>query len=182
MKYIVAIMVLCVLIALITGCSGEVGNGGADEIDADTAATSSVGDSSGAGEADAGMADDRPDEVVEIVAVDVDMAAMSSTMAQAKFFSIFTNPMEYLGQTIRASGPYFSFYFDELQNHFVMIVPGDACCRLGFEFRLPDTYVYPDDFPAQYTPIEITGVLSRYEAHEQGFIYLAVDEIILMTN
>jgi len=127
---------------------------------------------------DDGMTDNRANGID----IDIDMAAMSTTMAQATFHNIIEQPTDFLGYVIRASGPYFSFYWDQagIYNHFVMIVFGDECCRMGFEFRLPDHYVYPDDFPPQLTPIEVTGLLSRYELQGSGFIYLAVDELIIL--
>jgi len=116
------------------------------------------------------------------VHVDVDLTALSSTMAQAEFINILTNPSDYLGKTIRVRGPYFNINFQEFGEvfHFVMVIEGDECCRMGFEFILSGDYAYPDDFPSQYARIEITGVLSVIEHGEQNFLYLATDEITLL--
>ena len=45
--------------------------------------------------------------------VDVDLASMSTTMAQAEFNNIISNSADYMGKTIRVRGPYYSMYWDQ---------------------------------------------------------------------
>ena len=111
--------------------------------------------------------------------IDVDFTILSSTIATAKFNDIFTDSSEYLGQTIRVSGAYFYIYLAQTDKvyHFVTVVDGDACCRMGFEFRLPGITEFPDDYPDAETIIEVIGVLSIYEELDSPFLYLAVEEL-----
>jgi hypothetical protein len=150
-------LLLAMLTSLVAGC----GNGG------------SGGNAGNAGNAAA--TSDRPE-------VDVDLTVLSSTMAQAEFFNILSNAADYMGKTIRVSGPYYSMYWAETGRvyHFVMVVEGDECCRMGMEFVRSGDYVYPDDYPSQYTMVEIVGVLGTYEEQGQSWVYLQVDEIIIL--
>lgn len=113
------------------------------------------------------------------VNVDVDLSVLSSTMAQAEFFNILSNSSNYFGKTIRAKG----VYYNECLNadgpfyHYVTIVYGDACCRMGFEFKLTDDYVFPKDYPAQNSMVDVVGVFDKYEESGHWYSYLAVDKI-----
>jgi len=115
--------------------------------------------------------------------VDVDLTAMSSIVARAKFYNIMENAADYLGNTIRARGEYFSFFIDEFGRyaHYVTIVEGDGiCCPPdGFEIKLTGDGVGPGDYPDQDTMIEVVGVLGRYEEQGQGYLYIAIDEITI---
>jgi len=112
--------------------------------------------------------------------VDIDLTSMSTTMAQAEFRRLVMDAERYAGRTIRASGAYFTFFFDGTNQryHFVTIVDGDDCCREGLEFRLTGDPVFPDDFPAENTFVEVTGTLGRYQELGQWFIYVSTDEIV----
>jgi len=116
--------------------------------------------------------------------VDVDLTALSSTIAQAEYNNISRKPTDYIGKTIRVSGAYFSLYLAETDQryHIVTIVYGDECCRQGFEFRLSDEYTYPDDYPAENEVIEVVGVLDLYESNGLRYLYLAVGEITVLNR
>ena len=113
---------------------------------------------------------------------DVDLTLLSTTMAQAEFQNISARSSDFMGKTIRVNGTYNSMFFDQTGNfyHYVIVVEGDDCCRQGFEFKLTDEDFALDDFPAQGTKIEITGVLSMYEELGMKYVYLAADEIIII--
>ena len=118
---------------------------------------------------------------------DVDFTRFSSTIAEAMFFDILSNSGNYIGNTIKARGEYFSLSIRELSRsfHYVTIVPGDACCPAeGFELKFTDENATDDDFPDENTMIEVVGILGIYEHEELGqrFLYLAVDEIIILRH
>ena len=114
--------------------------------------------------------------------VDVDFTGLSATIAEALYLNITNNSADYLGQTIRAVGLYFPFFYTQNGNtyHYVVVVPGDECCQLFFEFRLPADYMDPGSFPPDLTLIEVTGVLSRYTERGVSYLYLADSEMIIM--
>ena len=114
--------------------------------------------------------------------IDVDLTALSSTMVYAEVYSIVTNPDQYVGKTIKMSGPYAVDYYDQtgLYYHFVLIEDATACCAQGLEFRRNGEYSYPHDYPPEQTKIEVSGVFEHYEELGQTYYYLAVDDVIVL--
>lgn len=176
-KTLILLMILIVVGIFASGCAG-------DSVAADAIADV---DTNNAGTANADAPASIPDSIDDTdtigdVSVDVDLSALSSTMAQAKFINIMQNSDDYLGRTIRVQGPYFSMPFPQTDEHlhFVMVIEGDECCRMGFEFMVSGDTVYPYDYPAQYAMIEIVGIISMLEEFGQYFLYIATDEIVLL--
>jgi len=116
--------------------------------------------------------------------VDIDLTGLSQTMVEAQYENILANSADYLGKTIRVIGTYFPLYLAQYDTtyHYVIIVFGDECCQLGFEFIRDGDYVVPDDYPAMNALIEVIGVLDRYEERGISYLYLAVKEFILLNN
>jgi len=116
--------------------------------------------------------------------VDLDLTGLSQTLVEAQFENILSNSEEFLGKTIRVIGTYFPLYMAEYDTtyHYVIIVYGDECCQLGFEFKRDGDYAVPDDYPALNEPIEVIGVLGRYEEWGTSYLYLAVKELILINR
>ena len=110
--------------------------------------------------------------------VDVDLSKLSTTMAQAEYENIVSNSGKYIGKTIRAAGTYYDTYNSTGENfHYIIIIQGDECCQLGFEFKREGEYSAPDDYPAISSPIEVTGILSRGDDRGFPYLYLASAEI-----
>lgn len=111
----------------------------------------------------------------------VDLTALSSTMVYAEVYNITTCPTDYMGKTIKMSGPYYAFYYDETDSYYyyVMINDAAACCQQGIEFIWNGEHTYPDDYPADKTNIETTGIFSSYEEQGETYYYLAVDDILI---
>jgi len=116
--------------------------------------------------------------------VDIDFTLFSRTIVEAEFQNIIDNSEQYMGKTIRVIGTYFPLFMAESGTtyHYIIIVAGDECCQLGFEFLRDGDYVVPDDYPAQGTLIEIIGVLDRYEEFGTSYIYLAVLEMSIVNR
>jgi len=112
---------------------------------------------------------------------DVDLTILSNTMVFAELSYIMANPDNYIGKTIKVSGPYSSSYYDATNQyyHYVIIQDGAACCQQGLEFIWNGEHTYPDDYPKEKTWIEVVGVFGRYEELEQTYNYLAVDDITI---
>ena len=141
------LMIISFILLLIAGCSGTAG----DNI-SNTGRTETDG-------------------------VDIDLSVLSNIMVQAEVNNIYTNSSDYIGKTIKVTGPYYSQYWQEtgLTYHYVMIVEGDACCRLGLEFKIAG------NFPQQDTMIEVTGVLGKYTELKSTFIYISADSMTILS-
>ena len=97
---------------------------------------------------------------------DIDLAELSLTVIQAEYQRIVSNPDDYIGKTIRVYGSYQSFIANDTGNivHYIIIVPGDVCCQLGFEFIRTANYKFPEDYPKQNSMILINGTLEKNDA------------------
>jgi len=111
---------------------------------------------------------------------DVDLTALSSTMAYAEISNIMTNPDGYFGKTIKMNGPYAVSFYDKTGQyyHYIVIEDATACCQAGVEFIWDGDHTYPDDYPEVKTMIEVVGVFKSYEELGRAYYYLAVDDIM----
>jgi len=115
----------------------------------------------------------------DAVHVDVDLTVLSETVLSAELMNIIVNSDDYIGKTIRVAGTYFYIFYEPTGQiyHYVITKQGDACCQEGLEFIWNGEHVFPDDYPATGTPIELIGVFSRDESESIRFFYLATDDI-----
>ncbi len=114
--------------------------------------------------------------------VDVDLTALSSTMVYAEVYNMMVNPADYLGKVVKMRGAYYASYYDVTQEyyHYVIVKDATACCQQGLEFIWNGRHRFPEDYPADYTEVEMQGVFGSYEELSQTYYYLAVDEIVLV--
>ena len=121
--------------------------------------------------------------VGEVEDVAVDLTALSSTMVYAEVYNILMNPDDYLGKTIRMSGLYTPTYYDvtDRHYHFVLIEDATACCTQGLEFIWSGGQDFPDEYPAENTRIDVSGVYDSYVELDEVYYYLAVEEIIILS-
>ena len=112
----------------------------------------------------------------------IDLTVLSSTMIYAEVYNIMTHPDEYMGKTIKMSGPYYASFYDAtgLYYHYVVIEDATACCQQGLEFNWKGEHIYPDDYPEDGTKIEVTGVFSSYDELGRTYYYIAVDDISIL--
>ena len=154
-KYLSAFLALCLFGLLAAGCSGK-----------------------DAAHADAGTRGSSPSSGD----FDVDLTALSSTMVYAEVYNMLTKPDNYIGKTVRMSGPYYASYFDEtgLYYHYVVIEDASECCQQGLEFIWDGDHTYPEDYPKEKTKIEVSGVFGKYDELGKTYYYLAVDDLSVM--
>lgn len=109
----------------------------------------------------------------------IDLTVLSSTMVYAEVYNITAEPDDYLGKTIKVSGLYYNSYYEETDTlyHFVFISDAAACCAQGLEFKWHGDHVYPDDYPAHQSLVEVTGVFDKYDELGETYYYLNVDNI-----
>ncbi|NLG57997.1 MAG: hypothetical protein GX540_06265 [Clostridiales bacterium] len=111
--------------------------------------------------------------------VQMDIAGLSDTMAYAQMFNVINSPKEYVGTSVRVKGTYVPIpgpTREGLYYHFLVVADITACCEVGVEFFLED-HRYPEDYPAQYAQVELTGVFDLATVSGQQYICLKVDEM-----
>jgi hypothetical protein len=116
--------------------------------------------------------------------VDIDLSELSMTMIQAEYARILSNADDYSGKTIRVVGAYYTLFFENpgTRFHYIIIIPGDECCQEGFEFRRAGDYDFPGDYPSQNAMIQITGTLRRDEDIGLSYLYIAVDDFLVISG
>ncbi|MBR1674328.1 MAG: hypothetical protein IJ703_05140 [Eubacterium sp.] len=107
--------------------------------------------------------------------VDIDITVMSSDMVYATVYQMVYNPRDYIGKTVKIRGNYYVAYSNNPENdnfyNYCLVADATACCQQGLEFLCFDGHdTYPDDFPADGTEVEVTGVFEMYE--EEGYTYM----------
>lgn len=113
----------------------------------------------------------------ESAAVDVDLTSLSSTMVYAEVYNIMMNPNDYIGKTIKMRGPYVTSFYDQtgMNYHYVLIEDAAACCQQGMEFKLPEDFAFPQDYPEVNTEIEVAGVFGSYDEQDYTYYYLEAE-------
>ena len=111
----------------------------------------------------------------------VDLTVLSSTMVYAEVNNMMMHPTEYEGKTIKARGTYQAEHYEATDQyyHFVNIADAAACCAQGLEFVWNGDHTYPDDYPENFTWIEVTGVFESYEEEGNTWYRMMVDEIVV---
>lgn len=114
--------------------------------------------------------------------IDVDLTKMSSIMVYSEVYNMMVEPETYIGKTIKIQGPYYASYWDQTDNyyHYVIIEDATACCTQGLEFIWDNNeHQFPDEYPEDYTEVEISGTFNKYEEEGQEFYYIAASDIVI---
>ena len=100
----------------------------------------------------------------ETGSVDVDLAALSSTMVYSEVYNMMMTPDNYLGKTIKMKGVFSYFKDDNTGNEYFSCIIQDAtaCCAQGIEFVLEGDPKYPEDYPQQGAEITVVGIFDTY--------------------
>ena len=147
MKRITLIIALCAVALVLAAC----GKGAAQD----------------ARSADSAAQADRP--------VDLDLSAISGTVAYSQVYDMITQPEAYIGQKVKMKGS-FSYYQDpDTQQEYFAAVIADAtaCCAQGIEFVWRGDHAYPGDYPPLDTDITVTGTFGTYYEGDAMYIQLA---------
>ena len=113
--------------------------------------------------------------------IDIDLTTMGSTMVYSEVYNMTINPDDYIGKTIRASGPFAVFHDDNTGKDYfaVIITDATACCSQGIEFVRTGEHSYPDDYPKVDTQITVTGKFNVYEEDGNKYCQLLDAELII---
>lgn len=94
--------------------------------------------------------------------IDMDLTALSDTVAYAYVCAMISTPEEYEGQTVRLSGTFTVYQTSEKTYFACLVTDSTSCCSQSIEFVLDGDYSYPDDYPALGSTITVSGKLSTY--------------------
>ena len=114
---------------------------------------------------------------------DIDLTNLSQTVMQAEYQRILSNAESYVGQSIKLQGTYLPMIHDiNNVSHYIIIIQGDDCCQMGFEFKRSDDHIFPDDYPVRNSLIRLTGVLETYKAQGSSFLIVSVDDFTVIKS
>lgn len=104
--------------------------------------------------------------------VDVDLTLLSSTMVYSEVYNMMVSPEDYIGKRVKMTGRFRAFQDKATEKVYLTCIIADAaaCCSRGLDFVLKDEHAFPDDYPALYEPIIVTGVFNIRE--EDGYSYI----------
>lgn len=114
--------------------------------------------------------------------VDIDLTALNSLLVYAEVYNMMTQPNNYIGKTIKMSGPYTPSYYEVTDTvyHYVIIEDATACCAQGIEFIWKGEHAYPEDYPQEQQYVELVGVFGSYDELGTTYYYLSVDDISVL--
>lgn len=103
-----------------------------------------------------------------------DLTAMGSEMVYAMVYQFMMNPQDYIGETIKMQGTYYSVWYEPTQKyyHYCIIQDALACCAQGMEFIWEDgSHSYPDEYPENETEVVVTGEFETYQEEGDTSLY-----------
>jgi len=182
-KYISVLLVFILVCVLVCACGETAGIDFLENIG--TKEPSPIYDSDPIGESsqpESEIETEQPSPPPPEKVVDIDLSNYGSTMLFAEVTNILSNPDDYLGKIIKVRGSLFSSYYGETDKYYQYVVIGDAaaCCQQGIEFVWKGEHTFPDDYPDDYSLIEVVGVYGQYEEFDISYFYLEVDDITVL--
>lgn len=116
--------------------------------------------------------------------VDIDLTTMSADLVYASVFNILTNPTDYEGSTIKMNGNVVYSYSDDGSETYCNVLVADAiaCCSQGLEFQrgADGEYKCPEDYPAENTPVMVTGTLETYTENDALYFRIGNAEVTII--
>ena len=112
--------------------------------------------------------------------VDIDLTVMDSDMVYATVYQLMFESEDYVGKTVKMKGTYYASWYERTAQyyHCVIIKDAAACCAQGLEFIWGDgNHVYPDEYPADETEVEVVGEFEIYT--EDGYEYCRLNNASL---
>lgn len=147
-------LTLCLALCLLSGCSAaheQTAEPVVTEIEVETTAETTAATTT---ETTTAVPKDLPP-------VDVDLTQLPQNLMYSQAYEILYNTEQYLGKTVRISGPY-SSYTDPETNELhraCLIRDATACCTQGMEFEPADETL---PMPEEEEIITVSGVFDTY--------------------
>lgn len=84
---------------------------------------------------------------IDHIKVDHDLSKLSKTMSYAYLTRITDNPEDYLNETVKLRGVYYSGSIPDSDEvfHGIMLLDEAACCMGYIDIRLPSQVPYPEE-------------------------------------
>ncbi len=106
-------------------------------------------------------------------AIDVDLTQLSSTMVYSEVYAMMYEPEQYIGKKVKMNGAFSAWTAEDGETYFACVVKdATACCAQGLEFKLKDSYTYPDDYPQPNDNITVVGTFDTYQEELNGDYYV----------
>ncbi|HHT07639.1 MAG TPA: hypothetical protein GX006_03955 [Clostridiales bacterium] len=124
-----------------------------------------------------------PSDAVELAdPPHVDLSRFNSNMAFATLMNMAVDTGPYIGQTVKMRGLYYSVTFQETGDVMHLLYVGDeaACCGIGLEFRLTGNPKHPEDYPPEYSIVEVTGIFGTFQFGDQTYPYLTANDFVMV--
>lgn len=114
----------------------------------------------------------------------VDLTGFGYAMAYAALYDMAANPDPHVGKTMKVSGTYYATVMPETQEvvHLVLVVDNTGCCEAALEFVVTGGPHTPEDFPANNSEIELTGLFGIIESGGNRYPLLTVNEIKVLKD
>lgn len=112
----------------------------------------------------------------------IDLTGLDSLMAYGAVYEMILAPQEYVGRDVKMQGTYYAEYYESTGEyyHYVVVEDAQACCKQGLEFVLTGEHMYPDEYPANETPVLIDGTFGYYEVGQSRVPCILTDSIQLV--
>lgn len=96
--------------------------------------------------------------------VDYDLSGQNYNIVSAMNFDMAVEPERFYGKVIKMRGQFFSDVEPDTKTRFYSCILYDAtaCCQAGIDFQMSGNKIYPDDFPAEGSTIEIVGTFKDF--------------------
>lgn len=126
-----------------------------------------------------GAEEETPD-IYSTEGVDIDLTQMSGTMLYSQVNYMMYKPEEFVGKTVKVPGTFSAVYSEEAGRYYFGCLVADqaACCVLGVEFELPETYSYPEDYPAEGENITVFGTFDTYQEGQYTYCVLRNAQLV----
>jgi len=114
---------------------------------------------------------------------DIDLTSMSSTMAYSMVVDMDSNPIPYIGKTVKMTGRFATTAVQETGKRYFgcIIMDATACCGQTIEFELGGKHSFPEDYPDPGTDVTVIGVFNTYEEHGYTYCTLRNAELVAKT-
>ena len=172
-------MLLCACVLVFAGCAANKGAGiSRSTKSVNTTKNDTKSDSDDSTNVTAQDAEDylpgENNDAASGEGIDYDLTKMNSDMVYATVYQMMMDPEQYVGKVCKIDGLYYAGQDENTGNyyHYCIITDALACCAQGLEFVWGDgSHKYPDEYPADQTPVIVQGTFETYQEPGDDTVY-----------
>lgn len=178
------VLSLCLVLLFAAGCGNSAKNSGGNANNVNDVLQQQINAQDGNTETQTTVTPPPPEkadmDLSSTKGVDVDLTLLSGTMLYSQVNYMMSNPDEYRGKIVKVPGNFnVAYNQDKTKRYYGCLVSDQsACCSLGVEFELPDSYSYPEDYPEINGTIQVQGTFDTYD--EDGYTYCVLRNASLL--